>query len=206
MKKNVIKLLAKYDVPTIEKSLVQIFLDENNLKSNNKFLNEYLSSFDMIDQEDIDKIILKNGEPLTFEKFERYFELLFHSKDKKLGGIFYTPAYIAEFIVDEVLTDNPDFKVLDPSCGAGIFNLVSLYKIKEKFPDKSYVDIIENNIYGCDIEPISTNRTKIILILAALLHGEDPEEINFNVITHDSLDKSLKWDAEYPEPAISDSD
>jgi len=199
MKKNVIKLLAKYDVPTIEKSLVQIFLDENNLKSNNKFLNEYLSSFDMIDQEDIDKIILKNGEPLTFEKFERYFELLFHSKDKKLGGIFYTPAYIAEFIVDEVLTDNPDFKVLDPSCGAGIFNLVSLYKIKEKFPDKSYVDIIENNIYGCDIEPISTNRTKIILILAALLHGEDPEEINFNVITHDSLDKSLKWDEEFPE-------
>ena len=35
MKNNVIKLLAKYDVPTIEKSLVQIFLDENNLKSNN---------------------------------------------------------------------------------------------------------------------------------------------------------------------------
>ena len=29
MKKNVIKLLEKYDVPTIEKSLVQIFLDEN---------------------------------------------------------------------------------------------------------------------------------------------------------------------------------
>ena len=27
----------------------------------------------------IDKIILKDGEPLTFEKFERYFELLFHS-------------------------------------------------------------------------------------------------------------------------------
>ena len=199
MKKNVIKLLAKYDVPTIEKSLVQIFLDENNLKSNNKFLNEYLSSFDMINQEDIDKIILKNGEPLTFEKFERYFELLFHSKDKKLGGIFYTPPYIAEFIVDEVLTDNPNFKVLDPSCGAGIFNLVSLYKIKEKFPEKSYVEIIENNIYGCDIEPISTNRTKIILILAALLHGENPEEINFNVITHDSLDKSLKWDEEFPE-------
>ena len=72
MKKNVIKLLAKYDVETIEKSLVQIFLDENNLKSNNTFLNEYLSSCEMIDQEDIEKIILKNGEPLTFEKFERY--------------------------------------------------------------------------------------------------------------------------------------
>ncbi len=199
MKQNVIKLLAKYDVPTIEKSLIQIFLDENNLKSNNIFLNEYLSSFEMIDHEDIDKIILKGGETLTFEKFERYFELLFHSKDKKLGGIFYTPSYIAEFIVDEVLTDNPNFKILDPSCGAGIFNLVSLNKIKEKFPNKSYVSIIENNIYACDIDPISTNRTKIILILAALIKGENPKEIKFNVITRDSLQKSLKWQNEFPE-------
>ena len=199
MKQNVIKLLAKYDVPTIEKSLIQIFLDENNLKSNNIFLNEYLSSFEMIDHEDIDKIILKGGETLTFEKFERYFELLFPSKDKKLGGIFYTPSYIAEFIVDEVLTDNPNFKILDPSCGAGIFNLVSLNKIKEKFPNKSYVSIIENNIYACDIDPISTNRTKIILILAALIKGENPKEIKFNVITRDSLQKSLKWQNEFPE-------
>ena len=199
MKKNVIRLLDKYDVTTIEKSLVQIFLNENNLKSNNKFLNEYLSSFEMINQEDIDNIILKNNEPLTFEKLERYFELLFPSKDKKLGGIFYTPSYIAEFIVDEVLTDNPDFKILDPSCGAGIFNLVSLNKIKEKFANKSYVEIIENNIYASDIEPISTNRTKIILILAALINGENPEEINFNVITEDSLQKSLKWEDKFPE-------
>lgn len=199
MKKKVIKLLNKYDVPTIEKSLVQIFLDENNLKSNNKFLNKYLSSFDMINQKDIDNIILKDDETLTFEKFERYFELLFPSKDKKLGGIFYTPSYVAEFILDEVLTEDPNFKVLDPSCGAGIFNLVSLNKIKEKFPDKTYVDIIENNIYACDIEPISTNRTKIILILAALLHGENPEEIKFNIITHDSLQKNLKWEKEFPE-------
>ena len=199
MKKNVIKLLDKYDVETIEKSLVQIFLDENSLKSNNLFLNDYLSSFDMIDQKDIDNIILKGGQPLTFEKFERYFELLFPSKDKKLGGIFYTPSYIAEFILDEVLTDNPDFKVLDPSCGAGIFNLVSLNKIKEKFPNKTYVNIIENNIYACDIEPISTNRTKIILILAALLKGENPTEIKFNVITKDSLQKTLKWEDEFPE-------
>lgn len=199
MKKKVLKLLKKYDVPTIEKSLIQIFLDENNLKTNNNFLKEYLSSFKMIDEEDIKKIILKNDEKLTFEKLERYFELLFPPKDKKLGGIFYTPQYIAEFIVDEVLTDDENFKILDPSCGAGIFNLVSLYKIKDKFPEKSYADIIENNIYACDIEPISTNRTKIILILAALLHGENPEEIKFNIITHDSLDKDFKWESAFPE-------
>ena len=96
-------------------------------------------------------IILKNGEKLTFETLERYFELLYPLKDKKLGGIFYTPSYIAEFIVGEVLTDNPNIKILDPSCGAGIFSYLSVLQLKEKFPNKSIVDIIENNIYVCDI-------------------------------------------------------
>ena len=199
MKKNVVNLLSKYNVSTIEKSLVQIFLDENNLKSNNEFLNEYLSSFDMIDQNDINKIILKNGEKLTFETLERYFELLYPLKDKKLGGIFYTPSYIAEFIVNEVLRDNPNIKILDPSCGAGIFSYLSVLQLKEKFPNKLIVDIIENNIYACDIDSVSTNRTKIILILTALLYGENPRKIKFNIITKDSLKKELDWKKEFPE-------
>lgn len=199
MKKRVIALLKKYDVPTIEKSLIQIFLEKNNLKSNNIFLNKYLSSFKMIEEEDIDKIILKDNNNLSLEDLERYFELLFPSKDKKLGGIFYTPPFIAEFIVNEVLTDNPDIKILDPSCGAGIFNYISLKLIKERFPDKTMVEIIENNIYASDIEPISTNRTKIVLILAALLNGENPEEIQFNVVTRDSLRKELKWEDNFPQ-------
>lgn len=199
MKKNIKQLLKKYDITTIEKSLIQIFLEKNNLQSNNLFLNNYLSSFEMINKEDIDKIILKNKDNLSFEDLERYFELLFPPKDKKLGGIFYTPYFIAKFIVEEVLNDDPNIKILDPSCGAGIFNYVSLKLIKQHFPDKSYVEIIENNIYACDIEPISTNRTKIILILVALLNGENPEEIKFNIITKDSLKKELNWDEYFPE-------
>lgn len=199
MKKNVIQLLKKYDVITIEKSLIKLYLDQENLISNNTFLNNYLSSFDMIEESDINKIILKSQDKLSFENLERYFELLFPSKDKKLGGIFYTPQYIAEFIVEEVLTDDPEFKILDPSCGAGIFNYVSIMKIKDKFPNKSIVEIIEKNIYACDIEPISTNRTKIMLILTALIHGENPKEIKFNIITGDSLKKDLKWNEEFPE-------
>ena len=81
-------------------------------------------------------------------------------------------------VVEEQLTTNMQFF----SLFCEIFNLVSLNKLKEKFPQKTYVNIIENNIYACDIEPISTNRTKIILILAALLHGENPEEIKSSVV------------------------
>ncbi len=199
MKKIINKLLKKYNVITIEKSLIQLFLNQHDLKSNNLFLNEYLSSFDMINEEDIKNIILKDCELLSFESLERYFELLFSSKDKKLGGIFYTPEYISQFIINEVINDNPNIKILDPSCGAGIFCYMSILHLKDKFPKKSIVDMIENNIYACDIDPVSTNRTKIILILTALLHGENPTEINFNIITKDSLKKELNWKQEFPE-------
>lgn len=199
MKKNILRLLKKYDVITIEKSLIQLFLNQHNLKSNNLFLNDYLSSFEMISEEDINNIILKNYEILSFETLEMYFELLFSSKDKKLGGIFYTPEYISNFIINEVINDNPDIKILDPSCGAGIFGYCSVLYLKNKFPNKSIVDIIENNIYACDIDPVSTNRTKIILILTALLHGENPTEIKFNIITNDSLKKELNWKQKFPE-------
>lgn len=199
MKKNILRLLKKYDVTTIEKSLIQLFLNQHHLKSNNLFLNDYLSCFKMISQEDINNIILKNCEVLSFENLERYFELLFSPKDKKLGGIFYTPEYIANFIINEVINNNSDIKIFDPSCGAGIFCYGSVLHLKEKFPNKSIVDIIENNIYACDIDPVSTNRTKIILILTALLHNENPTEINFNIITKDSLKKELDWEQEFPE-------
>ena len=199
MKKKVRKLLKKYDVNSIEKSLIRIFLNQHGLKSNNLFLNNYLSSFEMINEEDINNIILKDCELLSFESLERYFELLFSSNDKKLGGIFYTPEYIANFIIKEVINDNPNIKILDPSCGGGIFCYLSVLNLKEIFPNKPIVDIIENNIYACDIDSVSTNRTKIILILKALLHGENPPEINFNIITKDSLRKDLNWMQEFPE-------
>ena len=199
MKKKVLKLLKKYDVNTIEKSLIQLFLKQHNLKSNNLFLNEYISSFEMISKKDIENIILKDCEMLSIEHLERYFELLFSSKDKKLGGIYYTPEYITQFIIKEVINDNPNIKIIDPSCGAGIFSYISVLHLKEKFPNKSIVDIIENNIYACDIDSVSTNRTKIILILTAILYGENPTKINFNIITKDSLKKDLDWEKEFPE-------
>lgn len=133
MKQTITKLLKKYSVQDIEKTLIHLFLDQHNLKSNNIFLNEYLDTFEMINQEDIDKFILKNNTKLTFENLERYFELLFPYPDKKVGGIFYTPSYIAEFIIKEVLNYDTNIKILDPSCGAGIFNYIALKEIKKGF-------------------------------------------------------------------------
>ena len=82
MKKNVLRLLKKYDVATIEKSLIQLFLNQHNLKSNNLFLNDYLSSFEMINEDDINNIILKDSELLSFENLERYSQIKSEERKK----------------------------------------------------------------------------------------------------------------------------
>lgn len=198
-KKVISELIKKNEIQVIEKSLVSLFLEEKEIETKNSFLKNYLSSIDSTQKENIDKIIQKYRVKLSLESLERSFELLFETNDKKLSGIFYTPTYIAEYILNEILTESSNVKILDPSCGAGIFNYITLKAIKKKFPMKSAIEIIENNIYACDIDSVSTTRTKVMLIVTALIYGEDARKINLNVKTIDSLNKDFKWEKEFPD-------
>ena len=198
-KKIIAKLLQNHKIDTIEKSLVSLFLEEKDIETKNIFLKNYLSSIDSTQKQDIKKILKNYKIKLSLKYLERSFELLFNTNDKKLSGIFYTPTYVVEFILNEILTESSDIKILDPSCGAGIFNYITLKTLKEKFPEKSAIEIIENNIYACDIDPVSTTRTKVMLILTALMYNEDSKDINFNVKTLDSLNKNFKWENEFPD-------
>ncbi|MCX6153595.1 MAG: N-6 DNA methylase [Candidatus Kapabacteria bacterium] len=59
--------------------------------------------------------------------------------DKKAGGVYYTPRYIVEYIVDNTLgnkleeckvpEDVSKIKVLDPACGSGSFLIVAYQKL-----------------------------------------------------------------------------
>jgi len=60
-------------------------------------------------------------------------------EDKKAGGVYYTPRYIVEYIVDNTLgkkleecrtpSDVAKIKILDPACGSGSFLLVAFQKL-----------------------------------------------------------------------------
>ena len=68
---------------------------------------------------------------------------------KKAGGVYYTPKYIVDYIVENTVgeklkkstksTTVPIFKILDPACGSGSF-LIGAYDYLMKYYIKFYTD------------------------------------------------------------------
>lgn len=89
-------------------------------------------------------------------------------KKKQCQGAFYTPAKIVDYITDKTLSlfkSLKNLKILDPACGCGSFLLNIYYYLSDRGIEPK--DIIENYIYGIDIEPIPVEISKLILTLAS---------------------------------------
>jgi type I restriction-modification system DNA methylase subunit len=89
--------------------------------------------------------------------------LKIHRKQK---GIVYTPLFVVDYINRKTIVENEskDILVLDPACGNGIFLLDALFKLKQK-TGKSYKEIVENNIFGIDIDSKAVELAKELLSL-----------------------------------------
>ncbi|MCC5944087.1 MAG: N-6 DNA methylase [Bernardetiaceae bacterium] len=130
----------------------------------------------------------------------------------KQKGVVYTPPLLVNFLVDEVMPlskpqlKNDTFRILDPSCGSGVF-LVAAYKrllqwwsineysrtrnLKKIFPDKTVCQkILQNNIFGVDIDPTATLITTFSLTIA-LLDKLSPKEI-WNGLKFNNLGENIQ--------------
>ena len=119
------------------------------------------------------------------------FETTIDDKFKKLSGSFYTPYFIVDYINTRVILENPskDIKVIDPACGSGAFLIDALFKLRRKL-QKTYKELVEENIFGIDIDPRAVKRTKILLSLIVFeQEGEIPTR--FNIYFGNSLDKNF---------------
>src|SRR3989338_8880334 len=110
------------------------------------------------------------------------------SKDagkRKEQGIYYTPSYIVDYIVKNALApvldkcksieDIKKVKVLDPACGSGSFLIMAVEVIAEKnreFGAKNEklikLQILEENIYGVDLDTQAVEITRLNLLINAL--------------------------------------
>ena len=88
-------------------------------------------------------------------------------------------------------------KVLDPACGSGAFPVGLLNRMVEIleriFPDASVYDlklsIIENCLYGCDIQCIAVQITKLRFFISLICDCErDPAKPNFGIPTLPNLE------------------
>ncbi|MBU7571234.1 MAG: N-6 DNA methylase, partial [Flavobacterium sp.] len=144
---------------------------------------------------------------LPIEFISRLYERFVTSVDgkQKSTGAYYTPPHLARLLVDELLPfdkeiDFTNFKILDPSCGSGIFlvlaykRLITLWMLKnnkqaiEGEEDiKEIKTILSNCIFGVDIneDALSITATSLQIELSSHIR---PKEI-WESLTFDNLEE-----------------
>lgn len=75
---------------------------------------------------------------------------------RRAHGVFYTPADVAEHMVQAVLSEidaSSDLRILDPACGTGVFLRAALYTLFAQGADP--IDVAQHCLFGMDIDPWS---------------------------------------------------
>lgn len=103
------------------------------------------------------------------------FEKLIREQEKKDLGQFYTPQEIVNYIIN-FLDIKKDSKILDPTCGCGVFLVTAYNYLKQISPNAL------NNVYGVDL---NNSATKIARINLWLRNGQDTNSLNI-------LEKNIK--------------
>lgn len=191
-------LANNYSVDNIEKNLIYNFVTENSIDySQSCYITNYLYNFTPNEK------LVSQIKKLNHKKIEEIvvdMELLMPSEDKKTNGAFFTPQYIVDYIIQNV-APNEESKVIDPSCGSGAFLLGIIRYYRNTFK-KRICDIVRENLYGADILVYNTRRSKLLIILYALMNGEIIDEGDIHIYTADSLrcDWPNKFDAVVGNP------
>lgn len=210
MQKTIYNYLSQYyeDAERVDRLIISAFLQINNLPvCHNVLLKSYgiqPDSDEEIVLQNFLEVILQSETHLDFEHLIELFEFVVSPSDKIVNGAVYTPKNIRDYIVNRaVLADQVDalnYKVADIACGCGGFLLAATERIKT-LTGKTFHEIFQHNIFGVDITAYSISRTKALLTLYAVYHGEDQENFNFNLFTGNSLD--FDWSDELKQPEFN---
>ncbi|WP_352417910.1 N-6 DNA methylase [Proteiniborus sp.] len=137
--------------------------------------------------------------PITLLKIYEYMAGKKSNKKEKYS-IFYTPEWIVKNMVDNsmkriFLTNKlENIRVLEPACGCGAFllclfdSLFELYLEKTNYSNEEICKIIiENNLYGIDIDSKAIEICKYLLMIKALNRTGKLYFYNFKLFTEDFL-------------------
>lgn len=175
-----------------------IVVDNSSLCVNRGILNS-LPYQDVIIQKVIDKI---NEEKLFLVQENTLgviFERLIREEEKKDLGQFYTPQEVVNYMINS-LGLQPNSKVLDPTCGCGVF-LVSAYNYLKRINKDAM-----KNIYGVDLNESATKITRINLWLRngrnlkSLKILESNIKIGNSIVENKKIDKNgFDWKKEFKD-------
>lgn len=184
---------SEYSNLQIEASLIRTFLSREGLEGYTltSALKEVLAYSSNTLCVLLEEIV---GESLTLKLMENVFEVLVDEKEKRENGVVFTPCYIVDFIIRNTMSSGLeiDSRVIDPACGSGAFLLQAAEYISKQL-SRPIADVISKNIFGIDISADNVRRTKELLMLLALSHGEAIDSLQLNIEIADSL--QVDWNS-----------
>ncbi|MBD5117183.1 MAG: SAM-dependent DNA methyltransferase [Ruminococcaceae bacterium] len=151
----------------------------------------------------VSEILKNNNLPTDLEVIVEFFECFLTLDAKIENGIIFTPKYISDYIIYLILESHPWDKTksfIDPGCGSGIF-LISVAEILHKHHGLSIDHVIENYIYGIDIDPDNVRCCILALRLLSATYDGDFNNINCNIHCCNSL--KINWAREFHKDCFS---
>ncbi|NOR44846.1 MAG: hypothetical protein GQ534_04600 [Candidatus Delongbacteria bacterium] len=158
---------------------------------------------------------------IPVEFISNVYEHFIGKENQAEKGAYYTPKFLVDYILSETVEkyfdDNSgeyNCKILDPSCGSGIFLVEGLRRIIEQYLElnnnkitkSTLKKIAEENIFGIDKDEKAIN-VAIFSIYLALLDYQNPKEIenftfpnlikNGNFHIEDFFDQKAEFDTDF---------
>jgi len=125
---------------------------------------------------------------IPVELISSIYEILLGKETRYKDNAFYTPKHLVDYIldttIDEHIEKNVSCKILDPSCGSGIF-LVNIYRriVNKKLSGTYYTnndsllyDTLSENIYGIDLNSNAID-VAIFSLYLAMLDYKNPKTL-----------------------------
>lgn len=88
---------------------------------------------------------------------------------KRQGGVFYTPADVAEYMAETVLREHggpaENLRCLDPCCGTGVFLVALLHQVEKIYGGRlNRFNYIIEHLYGIDISGVAVESCVFVLL------------------------------------------
>jgi len=106
---------------------------------------------------------------LREDLFKGIYQDLIQPTDRHELGEYYTPDWLCERMVDEMLPASGYVSVLDPTCGSGSFMRATIDHFKKANPKgsaKAQLDAILEHVVGIDIHPLAATISRATYVLA----------------------------------------
>ena len=136
---------------------------------------------------------------LEHDALKYLYESVIDAKTRKALGEYYTPDWLAQRVVAEVVAEPLGHRVLDPACGSGTFVFHSVQRYLDAAEEagvpigQAVVDVTRS-VYGFDLHPVAVALARVTYILAIGTERLGQRSVTDPLQIPVFMADSLRWD------------